>query len=129
MLLCIFLLDDAQCLDSGREADIGQALDDGCSQCFGRVASVDVSVIVRMELALGFQGGQHAVAQQLARLQVECVTAVNVAEEIIREELLHILAHIAGHAFHHRGDAAGIELVLNGFARLVACFFCHRASP
>ena len=45
MSLGIFLLDDAQCLDSGREADIGQALDDGGGQYLGRVASIDVAVI------------------------------------------------------------------------------------
>lgn len=68
MSLGIFLLDDAQRLDSGGEANVGQALDDGCGQCFWQVAGVDVAVIVRMELALGFQSGQYAVAQQLARL-------------------------------------------------------------
>ena len=44
----IFLFDDAQRLDCGREADVGQALDDGGGQRFGRVAGVDVAVIVRM---------------------------------------------------------------------------------
>ena len=80
MSLGIFLFDDAQRLDSGGEADVWQALDDGGGQRFGRVARVDVAVIVRMELALGFQGGQYAVAQQLARLQVECATAVYLTE-------------------------------------------------
>ena len=42
---------------------------------------VDVAVIVRMELALGFQCGQYAVAEQLARLQVKCATAVYLAED------------------------------------------------
>ena len=58
MSLGIFLPDDAQRLDSGGEADVGQALDDGGGQRFGRVAGVDVAAIVRVELALGFQGGQ-----------------------------------------------------------------------
>ena len=80
-----------------------------------------------MELALGFQRGQYAVAQQLTRLQVECAAAVDVAEEIVRKEPLHVLAHVAGHPFHHRGDAARIVLVLDGFARLVARFLRHRA--
>ena len=123
----IFLLDDAQGLDGGWEADVGQALDDGGGQGFGRVAGGDVAVIVGVELALGFQGGQDAVAEQLAGPQVECAAAVDIAEEIVRKEPLHVLAHIAGHAFHHRGDAARIVLVLNGFARLVARFLRHRA--
>ena len=97
MLLCIFLLDDAQRLDSGWETDVGQALDDGGGQCFGRVAGVDIAVIMRMELAFGFQRGQYAVAQQLSRLQVECATAVYLAEEIVGQELFYILAHISGH--------------------------------
>ena len=46
----IFLLDDAQCFDGGREADVGQALDDGGGQDFGRVAGGDVAVIVGVEL-------------------------------------------------------------------------------
>ena len=58
MSLGIFLPDDAQRLNSGGEADVGQALDDDGGQRFGRVAGVDVAVIVRVELALGFQGGQ-----------------------------------------------------------------------
>ena len=97
MSLGIFLLDDAQRLDSGREADVGQALDDGGGQCFGRVTGVDIAVIVRVELALGFQGGQHAVAEQLTCLQVKCATAVYLAEEIVGQELFYILAHISGH--------------------------------
>lgn len=80
MSLGIFLFDDAQCLYSGGEADVWQALDDGGGQRFGRVAGVDIAVIVRMELALGFQCDQYAVAQQLARLQVECATAVYLTE-------------------------------------------------
>lgn len=68
MLLCIFLFNDTQCLDSGGEADIGQALDDGGGHRFGRIARVDVAVIVRVELAFGFQSGQYAIAQQFARL-------------------------------------------------------------
>ena len=63
MSLGIFLFDDAQRLDSSGETNIGQALDDGGGQCFRQVAGVNVAVIVRMELALGFQGGQHAIAQ------------------------------------------------------------------
>ena len=66
--LGIFLLDDAQRLYCGWEANVGQALNDGGGQCFGRVARVDVAVVMRVELALGFQRGQYAVAQQLARL-------------------------------------------------------------
>ena len=84
----IFLLDDAQRLDSGGEADVGQALDDGGGQGFGRVAGVDVAVIVRMELAFGFQGGQHTVAEQLACLQVERAPAVDIAEEVVGEALI-----------------------------------------
>ena len=57
--LGVFFLDDAQCLDGGREADVRQALDDGGGQRFGRVAGVDVAVIVRVELAFGFQGSQY----------------------------------------------------------------------
>ena len=68
MSLGIFLFEDTQRLDSGGEADVGQALDDGSGQRFGRIAGVDVAIIVRMELAFGFQRGQYAVAQQLARL-------------------------------------------------------------
>ena len=86
MLLCIFLFDDAQRLDSGREADVGQALDDGGGQCFWRIARVDVAVVMRMKLALGFQGGQYAVAEQLACLQVKCATAVYLAEEIVGQK-------------------------------------------
>ena len=59
----VFFLDDAQRLDCGREADVRQALDDCGGQRFGRVAGVDVAVIVRVELAFGFQGSQYAVAQ------------------------------------------------------------------
>ena len=95
--LGIFLFNDTQRFDSGGEADVGQALNDGGGQCFGRVAGVDIAVIVRMELAFGFQGGQYAVAQQLARLQVECATAVDFTEKIVGQELFYILAHISGH--------------------------------
>ena len=97
MSLGIFLFYDAQRLDSSRETDVGQALDDGGGQCLGRVASVDVAVIVRMELAFGFQSGQYAIAEQLACLQVKCATAVYLAEEIVGQELFYILAHISGH--------------------------------
>lgn len=44
----IFLPDDAQRLDSSRETDIWQALDDGGCQCFWRIAHVDITVIVRL---------------------------------------------------------------------------------
>lgn len=81
MLLCIFLFDDAQRLDSGGEADVGQTLDNSGGQCFRRVARIDVAVVMRMELAFGFQRGQHAIAQQLARLQVKCATAVYFTEK------------------------------------------------
>ena len=77
MLLCIFLLYYAQCLDGGRETDIGQALDDGSGQRFGCIARIDVAVIVRMQLTFGFQSRQYAVAQQFACLQVKCATAVH----------------------------------------------------
>ena len=63
---CAFLFYYAQGLDGGWEADVGQALDDGGGQGFGRVAGGDVAVIVGVELALGFQGGQDAVAEQFA---------------------------------------------------------------
>ena len=39
MSLGIFLFDDAQRLDSSRETDVGQALDDGGGQCLGRKSS------------------------------------------------------------------------------------------
>ena len=87
-----FLFDNTQRLDGGREADVGQALDDGGGQGFGGVAGGDVAVIVGVELTLGFQGGQDAVAEQFAGPQVECSAAVDIAEEIVREEPLHVLA-------------------------------------
>ena len=43
MSLGIFLFDDAQRLDSSRETDVGQALDDGGGQCLGLSASKVVS--------------------------------------------------------------------------------------
>ena len=76
--------------------------DDGGGQCLGRIAGVDVAVIVRMELALGFQCGQYAVAEQLACLQVYCTTAVNIAEDELLKDVHHFrIRALSGKSLPH----------------------------
>ena len=69
-LLRFLLLDDFQSLDSCREADVREGLDDGGGNCFGRIAGREVALIMRVELTLGLEGREDAIAQQFARLEV-----------------------------------------------------------
>ena len=74
---------------------------------------------MRVELTLGLEGREDTIAQQFARLEVQSPTRIDVAKEIARQEVFHVLPQPAGHACHHRRDAAGIQFILDSRPLLV----------